>query len=280
MDISRKNELNALAVQIRMALLEAIHSLGSGHIGGALSIADVLAVLYGSEMRVDPRNPQWPERDKLVVSKGHAGPAVYGTLAVKGFFPYEELKTLNRPHTRLPSHCDRNKTPGVDMTTGSLGQGTSLACGMAMGDKLKGRDSRTFLIVGDGESDEGQVWESFSFAAAKKLDNLVVLLDWNKRQLDGWTDDVMPMGDYVEKFRAFGFDTVKVDGNDVEALSEALAHTRTGNGKPFAIVMDTVKGYGIKDVAETVMNHSLPVSDEQYAKWMAELKSELAALEG
>lgn len=280
MDISRKNELNALAVQIRMALLEAIHSLGSGHIGGALSIADVLAVLYGGEMRVDPRNPQWPERDKLVVSKGHAGPAVYGTLAVKGFFPYEELKTLNRPHTRLPSHCDRNKTPGVDMTTGSLGQGTSLACGMAMGDKLKGRDSRTFLIVGDGESDEGQVWEAFSFAAAKKLDNLVVLLDWNKRQLDGWTDDVMPMGDYVEKFRAFGFDTVKVDGNDVEALSEALAHTRTGNGKPFAIVMDTVKGYGIKDVAETVMNHSLPVSDEQYAKWMAELKSELAALEG
>ncbi|MBD9185143.1 MAG: transketolase [Clostridiales bacterium] len=280
MDISRKNELNALAVQIRMALLEAIHSLGSGHIGGALSIADVLAVLYGGEMRVDPRNPQWPERDKLVVSKGHAGPAVYGTLAVKGFFPYEELKTLNRPHTRLPSHCDRNKTPGVDMTTGSLGQGTSLACGMAMGDKLKGRDSRIFLIVGDGESDEGQVWEAFSFAAAKKLDNLVVLLDWNKRQLDGWTDDVMPMGDYVEKFRAFGFDTVKVDGNDVEALSEALAHTRTGNGKPFAIVMDTVKGYGIKDVAETVMNHSLPVSDEQYAKWMAELKSELAALEG
>jgi transketolase len=280
MDISKKNELNALAVQIRMALLEAIHSLGSGHIGGALSIADVLAVLYGGEMRVDPRNPQWPERDKLVVSKGHAGPAVYGTLAVKGFFPYEELKTLNRPHTRLPSHCDRNKTPGVDMTTGSLGQGTSLACGMAMGDKLKGRDSRIFLIVGDGESDEGQVWEAFSFAAAKKLDNLVVLLDWNKRQLDGWTDDVMPMGDYVEKFRAFGFDTVKVDGNDVEALSEALAHTRTGNGKPFAIVMDTVKGYGIKDVAETVMNHSLPVSDEQYAKWMAELKSELAALEG
>ena len=280
MDISRKNELNALAVQIRMALLEAIHSLGSGHIGGALSIADVLAVLYGGEMRVDPRNPQWPERDKLVVSKGHASPAVYGTLAVKGFFPYEELKTLNRPHTRLPSHCDRNKTPGVDMTTGSLGQGTSLACGMAMGDKLKGRDSRIFLIVGDGESDEGQVWEAFSFASAKKLDNLVVLLDWNKRQLDGWTDDVMPMGDYVEKFRTFGFDTVKVDGNDVEALSEALAHTRTGNGKPFAIVMDTVKGYGIKDVAETVMNHSLPVSDEQYAKWMAELKSELAALEG
>ena len=280
MDVSKKKELQALAVRIRMAALEAIHSLGSGHIGGALSICDVLAVLYGGEMRVDPKNPQWPERDKLVCSKGHAGPGVYGTLAVKGFFPYEELKTLNRPGTRLPSHCDRNKTPGVDMTTGSLGQGTSLACGMAMGEKLRGRDSRVFLIVGDGESNEGQVWEAFSFAAAKKLDNLVVLLDWNKRQLDGWTEDVLSMGDYVEKFNAFGFDTVKVDGNDVEALQGALEHTRVGSGKPFAIVMDTVKGAGIKEVAETVMNHSLTVNDEQYARWMAQLQSELDALEG
>lgn len=166
------------------------------------------------------------------------------------------------------------------MTTGSLGQGTSLACGMAMGEKLRGRDSRVFLIVGDGESNEGQVWEAFSFAAAKKLDNLVVLLDWNKRQLDGWTEDVLPMGDYVEKFNAFGFDTVKVDGNDVEALQGALEHTRVGSGKPFAIVMDTVKGAGIKEVAETVMNHSLTVSDEQYTRWMAQLQSELDALEG
>ena len=197
MEEAKIRELKAFAVRIRMAAVEAIHAIGSGHIGGALSIADVLAVLYGGEMRIDPANPKWPERDKLVCSKGHAGPAVYGTLALKGYFPYEALKTLNRPGTNLPSHCDRNKTPGVDMTTGSLGQGTSLACGMALGDKLRGRDSRVFLIVGDGESNEGQVWEAIAFAAAKKLDNLVLLLDWNKRQLDGWTENVYPMGDYV-----------------------------------------------------------------------------------
>lgn len=275
MEEQKTRELKELAVRIRMAAVEAIHSLGSGHLGGSLSIADVLAVLYGGEMKIDRADPKWEGRDKLVCSKGHAGPAVYGTLAVKGYFPYEELKTLNKPGTRLPSHCDRNKTPGVDMTTGSLGQGTSLACGMALGDKLKGLDTRVFLIVGDGESDEGQVWEAMAFAAAKKLDNLVVLLDWNKRQLDGWTENVLPMGDYVAKFEAFGFDTVKVNGNDVEALSAALARTRKGEGKPFAIIMDTMKGAGIPEVAETVMNHSIPVSDEQYERWMAQLGSEL-----
>ena len=280
MEQAKKKELQALAIRIRMAAIDAIHSVGSGHIGGALSMADVLAALYGGEMRVDPKNPQWPERDKLVCSKGHAGPAVYGTQAIKGYFPYEELRTMNKPGTRLPSHCDRNKTPGVDMTTGSLGQGTSLAAGMALGDKLKGRSSRTFLIVGDGESNEGQVWEAFAFAAAKGLDNLVVLLDWNKRQLDGWTDDVYPMGDYVAKFEAFGFDTVKVNGNDVEAVAEALARTREGHGKPYAIVLDTVKGAGVAEVADTVMNHSISVSDEQFQRWTAQLAAELKELEG
>ncbi|MGM9669807.1 MAG: transketolase [Faecousia sp.] len=265
-------KLRRFAAEIRMAALEAIHSLGSGHVGGALSITDTLAVLYGREMRVDPANPKWPDRDKLVCSKGHAGPAVYGTLALMGFFPREELKTLNRPGTRLPSHCDKNKTPGVDMTTGSLGQGTSLACGMALGDKLRGRDSRTFLIVGDGESNEGQVWEALAFASAKKLGNLVVLLDWNKRQLDGYTDDIYPMGDYVAKFEAFGFHTVKVNGNDVVEVAKALEATRAGGDKPYAIVLDTVKGAGIKEVEETVMNHSIGVNDEQYARWTADLQ--------
>ena len=265
-------KLRKFAAEIRMAALEAIHSLGSGHVGGALSITDTLAVLYGREMRVDPANPKWPDRDKLVCSKGHAGPAVYGTLALMGFFPREELKTLNRPGTRLPSHCDKNKTPGVDMTTGSLGQGTSLACGMALGDKLRGRDSRTFLIVGDGESNEGQVWEALAFASAKKLGNLVVLLDWNKRQLDGYTDDIYPMGDYVAKFEAFGFHTVKVNGNDVVEVAKALEATRAGGDKPYAIVLDTVKGAGIKEVEETVMNHSISVNDEQYARWTADLQ--------
>ena len=274
------NKLKAFACEIRMAAIEAIHAIGQGHIGGALSMADALAVLYGHEMRYDPKNPAWPERDKFVCSKGHAGPAVYGTLALKGFFPYEELKTLNRPGTHLPSHCDRNKTPGVDMTTGSLGQGTSLACGMALGDKLRGRDSRVFLMVGDGESNEGQVWEAFAFAAAKKLGNLVVMLDWNKRQLDGWTKDVYPMGDYVAKFEAFGFDTVKVDGNDIEALITALERTRKGGDRPYAIVLDTVKGAGVQEVADKKMNHSLPVSDEQYERWTAQLEEERKAWEG
>ncbi|MBQ5986389.1 MAG: transketolase [Clostridia bacterium] len=279
MELQEKKALQALAVRIRMAALDAIHGIGSGHIGGAMSIGDVLAVLYGREMRYDPKNPKWPERDKLVVSKGHAGPAVYGTLAVKGFFPYEELLTMNRGGTRLPSHCDRNKTPGVDVTTGSLGQGTSQAAGLALGDKLKGRNCRTFLIVGDGESDEGQCWESYMFASAKKLGNLVVLIDWNKRQLDGYTDEVLPQGDFVAKMQAFGFDTVKVDGSDVEAIAEALERTRKGGDKPYAIVLDTVKGHGIADVENTEMNHSMPVNDERYAKWTAELKAELAALE-
>ncbi len=166
------------------------------------------------------------------------------------------------------------------MTTGSLGQGTSLACGMALGDKLKGRDSRVFLIVGDGESNEGQVWEAMAFASAKKLDNLVVLLDWNKRQLDGWTEDIYPMGDYVAKFEAFGFDTVKVDGNDVEAVAEALASVQQGGGRPHAVILDTVKGAGIREVEDTAMNHSLTVSDEQFERWTAQLKAQLAELEG
>ena len=166
------------------------------------------------------------------------------------------------------------------MTTGSLGQGTSLACGMALGDRLRGRGSRTFLIMGDGESNEGQVWEALAFASAKKLSNLVVLLDWNKRQLDGWTEDVYPMGDYVAKFRAFGFETVKVDGNDVEAVAAALADTRRGGDKPYAIVLDTVKGAGIDDVAQMVMNHSVSVSDDQFEKWTAQLQAQLSALEG
>ena len=280
MELKEKKALQAFAVRIRMAALDAINAVGSGHIGGAMSIADVLAVLYGREMRYRADDPSWPERDKLVVSKGHAGPAVYGTLALKGFFPYEELKTMNRGGTRLPSHCDRNKTPGVDATTGSLGQGTSQAAGLALGDRLKGRKSRVFLIVGDGEANEGQCWEAFLFASAKKLSNLVVLIDWNKRQLDGYGDEVLPMGDFAAKMEAFGFDTVTVDGGDVEALAAALEHTRNGGERPYAIVLDTVKGNGIADVANTEMNHSMPVDDERYEKWTAELKAELAALEG
>ncbi|MBQ9511902.1 MAG: transketolase [Lachnospiraceae bacterium] len=273
---SKKAELERLAYEIRIAATEAIASRGSGHIGGSLSIADVLAVLYGAVMDYDPKNPKKEDRDKLVCSKGHSGPAVYGTLAVKGFFPYEELKTLNRPGTNLPSHCDRNKTPGVDMTTGSLGQGTSLAVGVALADKLKGLKSRTFLIVGDGEADEGQVWEAAMFTAAKKVNNLVWILDNNKKQLDGYTKDILDTFDFREKFEAFGFDAVRIDGHDLDALYEAL--TKEATDKPIAIVLDTVKGKGIKEVEETMNNHSMGPDADTFKKWIDGLKAELAAL--
>ena len=262
MDQQEVKALKAFALRIRLATLDAIHSLGSGHLGGALSIADVMAVLYGREMNIRVEDPAWADRDKLVCSKGHAGPAVYATLALKGFFPVEELKTLNRPGTNLPSHCDRNKTR------------------LALGDRLKGRKNRVFLIVGDGEMDEGQCWEAFAFAAAHKLSNLVVLIDWNKKQLDGICDEILPMGDFVKKMEAFGFDAVQVNGNDVAAVAAALERTRAGGDKPYAIVLDTVKGAGVEEVANMAMNHSIPVNDEKYEKWTAELKAELAALEG
>ena len=271
-----KKDLQRLALKIRIGILEELQARGFGHIGGSLSIADALAVLYGSVMRYDAKNPAWEERDKLVCSKGHAGPAVYSALAVEGFFPYEDLKTLNQPGTMLPSHCDRNKTPGIDMTTGSLGQGASLAVGMAMGDKLKGLDSRTFLIVGDGEADEGQVWEAAMFTAAKKVTNLTWLIDNNKKQLDGYTKDILEPFDFEEKFRAFGFEAITIDGNDVEQLHNAL--TRKPIDKPIAIVLDTVKGKGIAEVENTMGNHSMTPPAESFVRWLDELHAELDAM--
>ena len=277
MDASLNKELQKLALEIRIGIVEEIQARGFGHIGGSLSLADALAVLYGAVMRYDSQNPKWPDRDKLVCSKGHAGPGVYATLAVKGFFPYEDLKTLNQPGTYLPSHCDKNKTPGVDMTTGSLGQGTSAAVGIALGDRLKGRDSRTYLLVGDGESDEGQVWEAAMFTAAKKITNLIWLVDDNKKQLDGYTQDVLPIFDLEAKFAAFGFDARRVDGNDIAQVYDAL--TAPIGDKPRAIILDTVKGKGIREVEETMGNHSMTVAAEVCDKLLAGLREELAGLE-
>ena len=277
MDASLNKELQKLALEIRIGIVEEIQARGFGHIGGSLSLADALAVLYGAVMRYDSQNPKWPDRDKLVCSKGHAGPGVYATLAVKGFFPYEDLKTLNQPGTYLPSHCDKNKTPGVDMTTGSLGQGTSAAVGIALGDRLKGRDSRTYLLVGDGESDEGQVWEATMFTAAKKITNLIWLVDDNKKQLDGYTQDVLPIFDLEAKFAAFGFDARRVDGNDIAQVYDAL--TAPIGDKPRAIILDTVKGKGIREVEETMGNHSMTVAADVCDKWLAGLRGELAGLE-
>ncbi|MCI8862229.1 MAG: transketolase [Lachnospiraceae bacterium] len=276
MDSEKKLELKSLACRIRIGALEAIRSRGFGHVGGCFSIADALAVLYGDVMKYDPKNPSWPQRDKLVCSKGHAGPAVYAALALKGFFPYEELYTLNRPGTILPSHCDRNKTPGVDMTTGSLGQGTSLAVGMALGDKLKGRTNRIFLITGDGELNEGQAWEAAMFAAAKQVNNLVWLVDYNKKQLDGYVKNILNPFNLEEKFRAFGFQAYTIDGNDMEQLHEALS--AKAHNAPLALILDTVKGKGVAEIEETMFNHSISAGQEVFDRWLSDLHSQLAAL--
>lgn len=273
----KKLELQKLAYQIRIGIVEAINARGFGHIGGSLSVADVLAVLYGEVMHYDPQKPALPGRDKLVCSKGHAGPAVYAALAIRGFFPYEMLKTLNQPGTNLPSHCDRNKTPGIDMTTGSLGQGTSLAVGLAMGDRIQGRDSRTFLIVGDGELDEGQTWEAAMLTAGKGVTNLVWLIDNNKKQLDGYTKDILETFDFEAKFKAFGFDACTIDGHNIEAISKALS--KKPGDKPLAIVLDTVKGKGVPEVEEALSNHSMSPKAEVSARWLEQLRAELAALQ-
>ncbi len=274
------HELEILATKIRIGIMDGIKARGFGHIGGSLSIADTLAVLYGAVMRVDPKNPRWQERDKLVCSKGHAGPAIYATLGLMGYFPYDEIKTLNQPGTNFPSHCDRNKTPGVDMTTGSLGQGTSLAAGMAMGDKLMGRDSRMYLIVGDGELNEGQPWESFMFMSSKKLDNLTVFIDWNKKQLDGLVSDISDPLDFKRKFEAFGFDTQQVNGRDIKGILHAVRQTEKVKGVPHAIILDSIKGAGVKEVEETFSNHSMTVGQDAFDRWIHGLKEELSVLEG
>lgn len=272
-----KKELEIFAQKIRVGILECIASRGFGHVGGSLSIADVLAVLYGDIMNASPENKDDLNRDKLVCSKGHAGPAVYATLALKGFFPYEKLFTLNQPGTDLPSHCDKNKTSGVDMTTGSLGQGTSLAVGLALADKLSNRKAKTYVIVGDGEQDEGQVWEAASFTSAKKLNNLTWIIDWNKKQLDGYTSDILEPFNIEEKFRAFGFDAVTVNGHDVEAIHSALSKE---SNKPKAIVLDTIKGHGVKEVEETMSNHSMTVPKEKWEEWINISKEKLVSMGG
>lgn len=277
MDSVKEKELKILAQKIRIACVESIKSRGFGHIGGSLSICDVLAVLYGAVMKYDPKNPRLENRDKIVSSKGHAGPALYGALAVEGFYPYDDIKTLNQPGTNFPSHCDRKKTPGIDATTGSLGQGTSEAVGLALGDKLKGRSNRVFLIVGDGESDEGQVWEAAMFAAAKKVNNLVWMIDNNKKQLDGTVKDILDTGDLRAKMESFGFDAVRIDGNDVAQLYDAL--TKKATDRPIAIILDTVKGKGIREVEQTAANHSMTVSQEKFDEWLTELRNGLAELE-
>ena len=273
-------ELRRFSVRIRMETLRTIASIGTGHVGGALSIADVLAVLYGKQLRHDPQRPGWAERDWLVVSKGHAGPAVYAALALRGFFPMEQLQTLNRLGTRLPSHCDHRLTTGIDITTGSLGQGASAAAGAALALRMDGKGSRVFLILGDGELDEGQVWEMALFAAHRGLSNLIAFVDNNHLQIDGTTDEVCALGDIADKFRAFGWFAQAVDGHDVEAIDRAVDAAKAQNSQPSVIVLDTVKGCGWSAAAGKAGSHSRTVSGADLADALDEMQRALDEIGG
>lgn len=266
------NEIKKFAIDIRRETIKCIGNLGVGHIGGALSIADVLAVLYSGVMNVDPENLGKDDRDMLVVSKGHAGPAVYATLALKGYFPMEMLDTLNRPGTNLPSHCDMNRTPGIDMTTGSLGQGASSAMGIACGNRLKGYDNYTYLIIGDGEAEEGQVWEAAIFAHAKKLTKVIAFVDYNKCQIDDYVENLCAMGDIAAKFESFGWYAQNVEnGNDVEQILTAVNHAKAQDERPSAIILNTVKGKGYSKIEGSLGSHNMPVSAEMVEEALTEL---------
>ncbi len=273
----KMKELKVFAARIRLETLKIIASFGRGHVGGSLSLADALAVLYGSVMKIDPVRPRWEERDWCVLSKGHAGPALYAALGLKGYFPNEKAYNLNWENTDFPSHADRNKTIGVDLTTGSLGQGFSEAAGVALGNRLKKIDSRVFVFVGDGEADEGEIWEAAQFAAHYHLDHLIALVDCNGRQLDGSCDEVMshPLGLGV-KFAAFGWRVLEVeDGNDVEQIYDALAEACRYDGRPTALILHTLKGKGIS-FAEESGAHSSTLTPAQWQAAIAESEERLA----
>lgn len=272
MKISDKKTLEQNALKIRLGIVRAISSNHGGHIGGSLDLAELLSVIYSDFIRIDPKDPNKEDRDFMVFSKGHAGPALYSTLAWKGVISYERLDNLNNPNSLLPGHCDRNKVPGVDATTGSLGQGLSIACGIALGSKIKNTDQRVFCVTGDGESAEGQIWEAAQFAAHNELDNLIAFLDWNKKQIDGTNDEVLKLGDPVEKYRSFGWNAVLVKGDDVTSIQNAVLSAITNRcKKPTMIVLDTVKGQGLECISRMNNNHCIGFSDELKSEAMSEL---------
>lgn len=271
MNSNLKKELAITACKVRMGIIEGTHSAKSGHPGGSLSAADVLTYLYFCEMNVDPQHPDKADRDRLVLSKGHVAPALYAVLAHKGYFPVEELKTLRKIGSRLQGHPDMKKIPGVDMSSGSLGQGISAACGMAKAAKLQNADWRVYAVLGDGEIQEGQVWEAAMFASHYHLDNLCVLVDNNGLQIDGSNDEVMSLGDMPAKLRAFGFDLYEIDGHDLDAVEQALSAPATA-GKPKAILAHTVKGKGVSFMEGQVGWHGKAPNEEQRQQALKELE--------
>lgn len=271
MNKERKEELKKIAARVRVGVVKSTHAAKSGHPGGSLSIADILTYLYFEKMNVDPENPNMENRDRLVLSKGHTAPALYSVLAQKGYFPVEELETLRKVDSRLQGHPDMKGTPGIDMSTGSLGLGISAACGMALAAKLDGKNYRVYAILGDGESEEGQVWEACMFAAHYKLDNLCVVLDSNKLQIDGPVADVIGPAPFEEKFSAFGFEVATIDGHDFDAIEAAFNAAEKTKGKPFAIVANTIKGKGVSFMENQVKWHGTAPNDEQLAQALKDI---------
>ena len=280
MNASLKKELEIFATKERLLLLEGIFNAKAGHPGGSLSIAELMAYLYNVEMKVDASNPKWEDRDRFVLSKGHAAPALYATLALKGFFPTEDMKTLRKSDSYLQGHPSMKCVPGVDMSTGSLGQGISTAVGMALAAKYDKKDTRVYTILGDGEIEEGQVWEAAMFASAKKLDNLVVIVDNNNLQIDGSVEEVNSPYPIPEKFTAFGFNTIEIDGNNLDEIEDAFAKAKETKGMPTAIVAKTVKGKGVSYMENQVNWHGAAPNEELYNQAVAELTAKLNELEG
>lgn len=270
-------ELKRFSADIRIWTVREIAAAGFGHIGGSASLADVLAVLYGGMMRIDPSNPTWEDRDWLILSKGHCAPALYAALALKEYFPMSWLETLNQPGTRLPSHADCLKVPGVDISTGSLGQGISCAAGVCWANRLLGRDSWVYCIVGDGECNEGQIWEACQTVSHQKLDHFVLFVDWNKKQLDGRLEEVCQALDLEEKFRVFGFDAVTVRGYDTQEIWNAVEAAKARVGKPHCIILDTMKGIGVKIAEEQEFNHYLTFGKEVGETCVEEIERRLEA---
>jgi transketolase len=280
MTSQERNQLAITACKVRMGIIESTHAAKCGHPGGSMSAADLFTYLYFKELNVDPANPKWDDRDRFVLSKGHTAPGLYAALALRGFFPVEDLLTLRKVGSYLQGHPNMNSVPGVDMSTGSLGQGISTACGMALAAKVKGKTNRVYTLLGDGEIQEGQVWEACMFASHYKLDNLCVIVDNNGLQIDGNVADVMSPYPIVDKLEAFGFHTQAIDGHDFQAIEAALETAKTVKGRPCAIVMKTVKGKGVSFMENQAGWHGVAPNDQQYEQAMSELKAALSELEG
>ncbi len=279
MNAQERKDLLVAAAKVRLGILEGVFHAKSGHPGGSLSAADLFTYLYFSELRVDPQNPKDPDRDRFVLSKGHCAPGLYAALALKGYFPWEELSRLRHIGAMLQGHPDMKGTPGVDMSSGSLGQGISAAVGMALAGKMDGKDYRVYTLLGDGECEEGQVWEAAMFAGHRKLDNLCVIVDYNGLQIDGPVEKVAGPAPFEPKFQAFGFETMTIDGHDFDELERAFQAAKACKDKPFAIIMKTVKGKGVSFMENQVGWHGKAPNKDEYEVALKELQENLEVLE-